>query len=178
MNTVKNTKHFTSILFILSLLVIDQVSKWATQAYLPHMSTVPYVYPYGGIPVFSNILGIEASIAYATNKGAAWGMLSDFPLFLISIRIFLVLGMVGYLLYWNQNRSLFFPFLLVITGATGNIIDHFIYGYVVDMFNVVLWGYDYPVFNVADITIFCGVAWLIIYYLIYGDTEVKHDSSH
>ena len=52
---------------------------------------------------------------------------------------------------------------LVISGALGNLIDRMRYGYVVDFIH---WhwkdSFDYPTFNVADITITIGVVLLLI----------------
>jgi signal peptidase II len=51
---------------------------------------------------------------------------------------------------------------LIATGAIGNILDYFIYGHVVDVFYFVFWGYSFPVFNVADSIIFCGIVVLFL----------------
>lgn len=121
-----------------------------------------YAYPYGGIPIFKNFLGIEFSISHLTNHGAAWGMLSNYQDLLLIVRIFLIIGMLVYLVYINRIKAWRFPLALMIVGATGNIIDYFIYGHVVDMLHFVLWGYDFPVFNIADSAVTIGVAWLLI----------------
>ena len=42
---------------------------------------------------------------------------------------------------------------LALSGALGNMIDRFVYGAVVDFLDVRIW----PIFNVADIAIVCGV---------------------
>ena len=44
----------------------------------------------------------------------------------------------------------------MLAGALGNIVDSLFLGHVVDMIHVVFWGWDYPVFNVADSFIFLG----------------------
>lgn len=121
-----------------------------------------YEYPYGGIGLFQNFLGIEFSLSHATNTGAAWGMLGSHPFFLIILRLFLIVGLFVYMLFYNRQRS-WQPFLaLILAGAIGNVIDFFLYGHVVDMLHVVLWGYDFPVFNVADLAISIGVISLFI----------------
>jgi signal peptidase II len=51
--------------------------------------------------------------------------------------------------------------MLIIAGGIGNILDYFIYGHVVDMFHFILWGYSFPVFNVADASIFMGIVSLL-----------------
>jgi len=78
------------------------------------------------------------------------------------VRIGIILALAVYTFFINPLKKRTFPFLLIIIGALANIIDVFIYGAVVDMFHFVLWGYSYPVFNVADMLIFFGVAILIM----------------
>lgn len=124
---------------------------------------LPYShYPYGGIGIFDSFAGIEFSISHLTNKGAAWGTLSAYQGYLVGARICLITGLILYALKWNMHKSWRIPLGLIISGAIGNVIDYFIYGHVVDMFHFVFWGYDFPVFNVADSAVTVGVAWLIL----------------
>lgn len=129
-------------------------------------------YPYGGIGVFKNFLGIEFSISHQINYGAAWGILADYQIYLLYLRILLIVGMLLYIVFFNKHSSWEIPLVLIMTGAAGNVIDYFVYGHVVDMFHFVLWGYNYPVFNVADAAIFLGIAWLLILSLC-GNEAVK-----
>lgn len=145
----------------LFVLVLDQASKWYVAHFIPHMVHDAQWYPYRGIPVFQNFMGIEFSIVHAINFGAAWGLFADFSQQLLFLRIVLVAGLLLYLLFYNQNKGFTLPLTLVLAGAIGNILDRFVYGHVVDMFHVVLWGYHYPVFNVADCAICAGVFSLI-----------------
>ncbi len=143
------------------LLLLDIVSKYLTQAYLPKRSLWDVWYPYGGIPVFKNFLGIEFSIVHATNTGAAWGIGGDHQNLLLILRIALIVAILGFLVFFNKKTSNIWPLWLIVTGALGNVIDYFVYGHVVDMFHFILWGYDYPVFNVADSMICIGILWLL-----------------
>lgn len=139
---------------------LDFATKFLTQAYLPLSSHQPYLYPYGGIGVFKNFLGIEFSINHATNRGAAWGMFAEYQAYLLVLRIVFVAGLLIYLLFYNKESSKQIPLALIVAGAVGNICDYFLYGQVIDMFHFILWGYDYPIFNVADSVIFVGIVWL------------------
>lgn len=145
------------LLTIFFVLLLDQASKWYVSHFIPHMVHDAQWYPYRGIPVFQNFMGIEFSIVHAINRGAAWGLFADFSQQLFLCRVLLVGILLFYLMFYNQNRSLTFPLTLIVAGAIGNILDHFVYGHVVDMFHFVLWGYHYPVFNVADCAICIGV---------------------
>jgi signal peptidase II len=142
------------------VLIIDIASKYWTQATLPLMTQSLPWYPYGGVPVFKNFLGIEFSISHATNKGAAWGAFSDYSFFLLLMRLLLIAVLLLY--YYRAERAYRYALALIIAGALGNVLDIFFYGHVVDMFHFVLWGYQYPVFNVADSSIFCGVLLYIV----------------
>ena len=149
----------------LGLLVLgaDSLTKAWTHQHLPLMSQASPAYPYGGIPIFKNFFGIEFSLSHMINHGAAWGWGGSYQKWLLALRIGLILALFFYVIAYNTKPLLRFPFALILAGAIGNVIDYFIYGHVVDMFHFVLWGYDFPVFNVADSSIFLGILWLILY---------------
>ncbi len=142
--------------------LLDQLSKYYVHNYIPRMFHETQWYPYNGIGVFPNFFGIEFSIVHAINKGAAWGIFADFQDYILFFRIAFVFCFFIYMLFYNDNRLLLPPFILILIGAIGNIFDYFIYGHVVDMFHVVLWGWDYPVFNVADSAIFIGICYVFV----------------
>lgn len=144
----------------LFVLTLDFLTKLWTVHSLPRMSEAAPYYPYGGVAVFKNFLGIEFSLSHTINKGAAWGLGGDFQIELLLIRIALIIGIFVYVLFFNKNLSWRYPFALILAGAFGNVLDYFIYGHVVDMIHFNLWGYDFPVFNVADSAIFVGIVWL------------------
>lgn len=63
---------------------------------------------------------------------------------------------------WNSHRkTLAIGLGLVIGGAVGNLIDRLAYGAVADFFHFYAFGYDWYVFNVADIAITFGVIALL-----------------
>ena len=47
-------------------------------------------------------------------------------------------------------------------GAIGNVIDRLRFGAVVDFIHAHAWGWSWYVFNVADASIVCGVAILVL----------------
>jgi signal peptidase II len=171
---LKNRFPFFLALFILGA---DIASKYATHLYLPLRSWYSMWYPYDGIGVFENFLGIEFSIIHATNKGAAWGMLSSFQDYLLIFRFLLITGLIVYVLFFNRNRNWVIPMTLIIAGALGNVVDYFAYGHVVDMLHFVLWGYDFPVFNLADVSIFLGVTSLFLISLFENPSPSKKSLS-
>lgn len=117
-------------------------------------------FPFGGIGVFDTEF-VKFSIVHTTNKGIAWGMLANYQTALLICRILITLGIIGYLSFSKPPKQTAIPLTLVAAGATGNIIDYFLYGHVIDMFYFIFYTYSYPIFNVADSAIFCGVAVLL-----------------
>jgi signal peptidase II len=105
---------------------------------------------------------------YAENCGAAFGMLNDAPRWLrfgvfmtaavaaVGVLMWLfVIGNGGPLFAWSV------PF--VVSGAIGNLVDRARLGYVVDFIRFHLpSGWEWPTFNVADITITIGVGLLLL----------------
>ena len=61
----------------------------------------------------------------------------------------------------------------ILGGGLGNLIDRVRLGYVVDMFHFQF--INYPVFNVADILVVCGVIGFAIYYIFLSEKQEKKD---
>jgi signal peptidase II len=156
-----NRKFFPGII-VLIVIVLDGFSKYLTHTYLPVMNPSWLWFPYGGIGVFKNFFGVEFSISHQINRGAAWGTLAHYQIPLLYLRIALIAVLMVYALFINRHSNRNIPLALIIGGATGNVIDYFLYGHVVDMLHFVLWGYDFPVFNIADSAIFIGIVCLIV----------------
>ena len=115
---------------------------------------------HGGIEVFQS--AISFSLVHVGNRGAAWGVMNDKHLILLIARMVVTLGLIVYLVFKNKDHRRIIPFILIIAGATGNILDCFLYGHVIDMLKFVFWNYHYPIFNVADSSICIGVLWLLV----------------
>ncbi|MBX3270976.1 MAG: signal peptidase II [Sandaracinaceae bacterium] len=117
-------------------------------------------------------------LSYAENCGAAFGLLNDsaawvrksvFGLAAVAAAVFLFLFFVQ-----GKGGALFaYSVPLVVSGAVGNLADRVRLGYVVDFirvhydepFDLLWWHFDrfeYPTFNVADITITIGVVLLVL----------------
>ena len=111
--------------------------------------------------MFHNWHGIDFAITHVANKGAAWGILASLHDYLLYFRILIIGGLLSYLVFAKTSPFRKLCMLLIAVGAIGNVLDTFIYGHVVDLFYVILWGYSFPVFNIADAAIFCGVALLL-----------------
>lgn len=101
------------------------------------------------------------SITKIYNYGASWNILRGHR-YLLIILTFITLGIIFY--YQRKfkiNKRNILAFGLLYGGILGNLLDRIIYGYVIDFFDFNLFGYNYPVFNFADICIVCGIFLLI-----------------
>jgi len=94
------------------------------------------------------------------NKGVAFSMLSFLDEWLKYIQLVLVFGILVYIV---SLKKLCFamPAGFLLGGALSNIYDRFVHGGVVDM---VYWhcGFDFAVFNFADVMIDVAVVWFLI----------------
>lgn len=107
-------------------------------------------------------------LTYVTNTGAAWSIFSGGRIFLI-IAAIIVLGLI-YLFfirnkYLNHYEELYYG--LITGGIIGNLLDRIFYGYVIDYLDFKIFGYNFPIFNLADILITVG-AFIMIIEIIKG----------
>ena len=148
-------------LFFIFFITLDSFLKYYVFHNIPMMSWQYPFFPFGGIPVF-DFFNISFSINHVENTGAAWGMFSSFSKLLLMIRIVIIFFLFVYFVAFLKDRSKELPYLLVIIGAFGNIIDYFVYGKVIDMLHFRFFNYSFPIFNLADSLISIGIFWLVI----------------
>lgn len=100
---------------------------------------------------------------YAHNTGAAWGMLAGkISLFLI-MSVVAAIGIIYYFMKSESYQKLTrFGLVLVFGGLIGNLIDRLAFGYVRDFIDFIIFGYNFPIFNVADMAITIGMALVIL----------------
>lgn len=103
-------------------------------------------------------------LTYVKNEGAGFSMLSG-----MGMSFFVVVTLVALvaLCWWlNKAKNVYqrLGLFLVISGALGNLIDRLFLGYVRDFIGVYLFGWPFPIFNVADIFVSVGIVGLILVY--------------
>lgn len=111
--------------------------------------------------VFNDLLGVDFFINLTFNRGAAWGLFSNFQTTLLIVRMLVIAGILLYIIL-RRNPKIDFPLTLIAFGAIGNVVDYFHYSYVIDFLEFSFWGYHFPLFNIADAAITMGVAWLLL----------------
>jgi signal peptidase II len=65
---------------------------------------------------------------------------------------------------------------LIVGGALGNAIDRMLYGAVADFFSLHAFGYQWYIFNIADVAIVAGVIGLLYESLFGGHKKVSNPS--
>lgn len=107
------------------------------------------------------------------NPGVSYGLFAAHTALGRILLVLMALGAVialGWWLWQATRQALAVGLGFVIGGAIGNnLIDRLIYGKVADFFHFYAFGYDWYVFNVADIAITLGVAALIYDALLRPD---------
>jgi signal peptidase II len=94
------------------------------------------------------------------NKGVAFSMFAFLAESLKWLQLALLLGVVAYTLWLKENRYLI-PVGIMVGAGLSNVADRFMHGGVVDY---VYWhyGFNFAVFNFADVMIDFAVIWLIM----------------
>lgn len=94
------------------------------------------------------------------NKGVAFSMFAFLADSLKWLQLALLAGVIGYTLWLKENHYLI-PVGIMVGAGLSNVADRFMHGGVVDY---VYWhyGFDFAVFNFADVMIDIAVLWLFI----------------
>lgn len=102
-------------------------------------------------------------LTYTNNKGAAFSILTGRRILLILVA-FIVIGVLIYYVRKNkiEGKANKIALSLVIGGSIGNLIDRILRGAVIDFIDIKIFGYNFPIFNLADTFIVIGVFLLII----------------
>ena len=104
------------------------------------------------------------SLDYVKNFGAAFNLFNGSRIFLSLVSILISILLLYYILYKQNIRNIdLLSYSFILGGTIGNGIDRIIQGYVIDFINLNF--INFPVFNIADISINIGFI-LIIYGLI------------
>lgn len=100
---------------------------------------------------------------YSQNTGVAWGMFAGKLGLFILIAIVVAVAMVVYFRKTKQSEILTrFGLVLAFSGLLGNLIDRIVFGYVRDFIDVIIFNYNFPIFNIADMAVVIGFALIII----------------
>ena len=136
----------------LLIIIIDQLTKFLLKD--KYLTVIPKV----------------LNFTYTENTGGAFGVGSRF--FILGISIVIVAILIYFMVKEKDKIIDYTPYILIISGSFGNMIDRIFRGYVIDFIDIRL--FDYPNFNIADICVVCGVFLLIIEILFFSKKkEIK-----
>lgn len=149
-------------LFAAAIAVVDQIVKYLTVAHIGLYEKVEFIPGVLGFTYYQN-----TGAAFSSFEGMQW-------LFALIFVIF-----TGAILYEYFKKPMGFTtferwcIAAIYGGGLGNMIDRVRMGYVVDMFETKFM--DFPIFNVADCFITCGVILLIIHMAFFNKAFWKEE---
>ncbi len=151
------------IISIISLL-LDQIVK-----YIVHINKV-------NIIIIKNL----CSITYTQNNGVAFSMLSGsrIPIIILSIVLIIILLIILKKEYLSNNKDFLIldvGYGILLGGIFGNLIDRVFRKVVIDYISLKIFGYYFPVFNIADLLITVGI--IIIIFKNPKDDKLKNKNS-
>lgn len=147
-----------AFLIALVIFILDQFTKYLIKS---------YVGPYEIIRVLPFF-----NIVYVENIGSAFGMFKSLGnFFFIAIAVLAVIFVTALIIKDRDNRL---AFSLILGGATGNLSDRIIHGYVIDFLDVYVGRRHWPAFNVADSALTIGIFLIALgLFFEYKKTEGK-----
>ncbi len=139
--------RITYIFLAITIFVIDFLSKkWAL-----HMCQEEWI--------LTRWLSCETTL----NTGLSWSLFHNFNQPVLVIGVGLIIGLlIWYAREQFLRKKIIIGEVMTITGALCNVLDRFIYGGVIDFIVLHYKQYMWPVFNIADIAICCGIFIMLI----------------
>ncbi|HEY2420498.1 MAG TPA: signal peptidase II [Neobacillus sp.] len=158
-------------LIALFVILLDQTTKWLIVSRMNYGDSI-------------TIIDKFFYITSHRNSGAAWGILQGQMWLFYVITLIVIVAIIYYIQKaakgkWLLGVSLSF----MLGGAIGNFIDRVFRKEVVDFIHTYIFGYNFPVFNIADSALVIGVILLMIQMLFdergtkeksYGENGTHH----
>jgi len=137
-------------------LLLDQVSK---------LIAIKNLIEFRSVPVINNFF--YWTLCY--NTGGAWSIFSNSTWLLALISI-VALCFIVYTIIRSKSKLYLASASVFVGGLMGNLIDRIFNQKVTDFIDFVILGYDFPVFNIADICI-CVSAFFIVLSVLKEEKE-------
>lgn len=139
-----------------AVLAVDQASKLVLDGLLR---------PYDAVPVLPSF-----NLFLTYNRGIAFSMLEDAGPWVLNSVALVIVAVLLVVLARRSRRELLpcVAIAMIIGGASGNVIDRIVYGYVIDFFQLYYGDWSFAIFNFADSAISIGVALLLLEGVVLG----------
>ena len=141
-----NKKTYIIAVFVL---IIDQISKTLIETFFKLNDSVQVIKDFFYITVVHN-------------TGGAWSIFSNHSYLFIIASVIAIILLIKFMFGFKNNLRNNIAFAFLFGGIFSNLADRIFLGYVRDFLDFKLFGYNYPIFNIADITIVVGVILLIV----------------
>lgn len=150
-------------IFVVSVLVLllDQLSKIIVSSFIALNEE---------IVMLQNFF----KITYLNNYGAAFSIMNFKVEFLSFISIIILVIIYRFIYSFKNNLRNNIAFGFIIGGLVGNLIDRVFLGFVRDFLAFKIFGFNFPVFNLADSFIVIGVI-LLVFAIIKGEDKINEN---
>lgn len=149
-------KQTPYLVLLLALIILDQITKSVTENWLGYRNSYEVIENFFWIYILHN-------------TGGAWSLFSGMSGLFMIVPPLAFAFMLYFYLKSDEKQILFRSALIfLMAGTLGNYIDRVMVGYVRDFLSFNIFGYMFPVFNVADISLNIGVGLFILETLLEG----------
>jgi len=144
------------VIIVIGILLLDQITKLVIVAQIPYGTNIEVIKGF-------------FSITHRVNDGAAWSVFSG------QMTLFYIITVVALVIFAYYFKDINFKtkkmysigISLLIAGTLGNFVDRVRIKGVIDFLDFNIFGYDFPVFNVADSALNVGLVLFMIAVFIY-----------
>jgi signal peptidase II len=158
-------KQYKDLWVAIIIILLDQFTKIVVKMTLPLYQSKP-------------VLGDLIMLSHVQNTGAAFSLSLGSPAFnrgFFIIMTILALCFVAYLMYKSTTKLQRISLSMILGGAIGNLLDRILFGAVTDFIDVDFPNFimqRWPVFNVADSSVFIAIGLLILDLLIHREPGI------
>ncbi len=143
-------------IIIIGLLLLDQITKLVIVAQVPYGANIDVIKGF-------------FSITHRVNDGAAWSVFSGqmTVFYIITVVALVIFGYYFKDINFKTKKMYSIGISLLIAGTLGNFVDRIRIKGVIDFLDFNIFGYDFPVFNVADSALNVGLVLFMIAVFIH-----------
>ena len=146
-NNIENKGDMMIAIFTIVFFMIDRVTKIFALKIESSIDIIPNLF----------------RLTLAKNTGIAWSLFSNDTVIITIVTMIIIFFFIKYILdNKNGNKLYNVCYAMILGGAFGNLFDRVFLGYVIDFLDFNIFGYDYPIFNLADTFIVCGIIIILV----------------